>query len=596
MQERRVERRLAAILAADVAGYSRLMGADEVGTLIVLKAHRKEVVDPAIAAHHGRIVKTTGDGMLVEFASVVDAVTCAVGVQSKMIERNKVTEPKITFRIGIHVGDIIFDDNDIFGDGVNIAARLESISEPGGVCISDDAYRQIRGKVDFGFDDLGMQALKHIAEPMRAWRAQAIGENASATRSGPAASQLQPLAFPDKPSIAVLPFQTMSDDSEQEFFADGLVEDIITELSRFREFAVIARNSTFFYKGKPIDVSQVARDLRVRYVLEGSVRKIGNRVRVTAQLVDAVTNEHLWAERYDREQTDVFDLQEEITHTVVASIAPQIDLAEIARSRRDTTSFHAWQLARRAAGLFSEAFRGGNAVLMQQTISACEEAITADATSLAAHFTLFLAHWICHLYRWGDQPDSALDKAWAAAERMTAIDFQDERTLTARGFVRLRRGEYRGCLADLRRAHEVNPNYALALIGLAFAEATMGMAQEAEAHAQLALRLSPRDHGIGTAHLALAMAQFTLRNYDEAARWCESAIQAQHRAPIRRALMIACSARAGDMARARSEIAVLDSFAPGFIASVFRGQNPVFTRKEDMEELLGGLRLAGLSE
>jgi len=328
----RLERRLAAVLAADVAGYSRLMGTDEEGTLARLKAVRKILVDPAIASHQGRIVKTTGDGMLVEFSSVVDAVRSAVEVQRGMAEQNANSPQaqRIEFRIGIHVGDIIFDDNDIFGDGVNIAARLESISEPGGICISDDAYRQVRGKVDAGFEDLGIQELKNIEEPMRVWRVQATGGTAAASGSVSAASQLQPLAFPDKPSIAVLPFQNMSDDSEQEYFADGLVEDIITELSRFREFAVIARNSTFFYKGKPLDVSQVARDFRVRYVLEGSVRKIGNRVRVTAQLVDAVTNQHLWAERYDREQADVFDLQEEITHTVVASIAPQIDLAEIA--------------------------------------------------------------------------------------------------------------------------------------------------------------------------------------------------------------------------------------------------------------------------
>ena len=341
-------------------------------------------------------------------------------------------------------------------------------------------------------------------------------------------------------------------------------------------------------------MAQVARDLRVRYVLEGSVRKVGNRVRVTAQLIDAVTNDHLWAERYDREQADVFDLQEEITRTVVASIAPQINLAEIARSRRDATSLHARQLAWRAEGLYLDAYNGGDAVLMQQAIAACEEAIAVDPASLAAHATLALAHWICHLYRWGDRPEGALERAWAVVERMTAINSQDERTLTIRGLVRVSRGEYDGGLADLRRAHEINPNYAGAIIVLAFAEATTGLAEEAEAHGQLALRLSPRDYYIGTAHLALTMAHFTLRDYAEAVRWCESAIQVSHRAPIRRALMIACTARAGDMARARAEIAVLDSFAPGFIASLFRGENPVFTRREDMEHLLGGLRLAGL--
>jgi len=582
----RVERRLAAVLAADVAGYSRLMGTDEVGTLAALKSLRRELVDPALAAHKGRIVKTTGDGMLVEFASAVDAVNCATVVQEQMAARQ---ETHIRFRIGINVGDIIIDGDDIFGDGVNIAARVENECDPGSVCLSGSAFEQVRGKTSIVFDDLGERSLKNIDRPVRLYAARPFG-------STPAPTVKRVAESPDRPSIAVLPFQNMSDDPDQEYFADGLAEDIFTELSRFREFAVIARNSTFFYKGTPLDVSQIARDLRVRYVLEGSVRKLGNRVRVTAQLIDALTNDHLWAERYDREQADVFDLQEEITRTVVASIAPEIDRAEIERSRRDTTSFHAWQLARRAAGLYLDALKAGNAALMQQAIAACEEAIAADAASLRAHFALFLAHWICHLYRWGDRPEGALDRAWAAVERMTEINPQDERTLTARGLVRVTRGEYSGGLADLRRAQEVNPNYAFAIIALAFAEATTGLAQEAVAHAQLAIRLSPRDYAIGIAHLALAMAKFTQHDYEEAARWCESAIQAHHRAPIRRALMIACSARAGDMKRAGSEIRVLDSFAPGFVSSVFRGQNPVFTRKEDMKNLLDGLRLAGLSE
>jgi adenylate cyclase len=574
------------------------MGADEEGTLARLKAVRKSVVDPAIATNRGRIVKTTGDGILVEFTSAVDATRYSVEVQRAMVTQNADVPPdvRIEFRIGIHVGDIIIDDGDIFGDGVNIAARLEGIAEPGGVCMSDDAYRQIRGKVEIACDDLGPQTLKNIAEPMRAWRIRLSDQAAATAQLGSQGSKAQSFPLPDKPSIAVLPFQNMSGDPEQEYFADGLAEDIITELSRFREFAVIARNSTFFYKGKPLDVPQVARELRVRYVLEGSVRKVGNRVRVTAQLIDAAKNDHLWAERYDREQADVFELQGEITRTVVASIAPQIDLAEIARSRHDTTSLHARQLAWRAAGLFLDAIKGGDAVLMQQAIAASEEAIAADAASLAAHFTLFGAHWACHLYRWGDRPDAEIDSAWAVVERMTAINSQDERTLTARGRARVTRGEFSGGLADLRRATEVNPNYATALVTLAFSEASTGLAQEAIAHAQLALRLSPLDYWIGNAHLALAMAHFTQRNYEEAVRWCESAIQTRHRAPIRRALMIACSAQAGDMARARSEIAVLDSFAPNFIASLFRGHNPVFTRKEDMENLLIGLRLAGLSE
>jgi adenylate cyclase len=274
----RVERRLAAVLAADVAGYSRLMGRDEEGTLANLKAFRKTLLDPAIAEHRGRIVKTTGDGMLVEFASAVDAARCAVEVQRGMAAQNRSVpqDTRIEFRIGIHVGDIIIDDNDIFGDGVNIAARLEGIAEPGGVCISDDAQRQIRGKVDIAFDDMGPQTLKNIAEPMRAWHTRFVADP-PATSANPSPIAAQPLALPDKPSIAVLPFQNMSGDPEQEYFADGMVEDIITALSRFKSLFVIARNSSFTYKGKAVDIKQVGRELGVRYVLEGSVRKGGGK-------------------------------------------------------------------------------------------------------------------------------------------------------------------------------------------------------------------------------------------------------------------------------------------------------------------------------
>jgi len=297
----RVERRLAAVLAADIAGYSRLMGADEEGTLAQLKKLRKDLVDPAIAAHRGRIVKTTGDGMLVEFASAVDAARGAAEVQRGMAKQN-ISVPRdarIEFRIGIHVGDIIFDDNDIFGDGVNIAARLEGIAEPGGICISDDAQRQIRGKIDLAFDDMGLQTLKNIAEPIRAFRVRLESGTTAALEGFKDAATATTIA--KKPSIAVLPLVNMSGDPEQEFFADGLTEDIITELSRFHDLLVISRNSTFVHKGKAVKVQDVAREFGVEYVLEGSVRKAGNRIRVTVQLIDAEIDRHVWAERYDRQ-------------------------------------------------------------------------------------------------------------------------------------------------------------------------------------------------------------------------------------------------------------------------------------------------------
>jgi TolB-like protein/class 3 adenylate cyclase len=345
----RVERRLAAVLAADVAGYSRLMGADEEGTLARLKAVRKSIVDPAIAEYRRRIVKTTGDGLLVEFASAVDAVRCGIEVLISMVRQNGDVprELRIEFRIGIHVGDIIIDDNDIFGDGVNIAARLEGIAESGGVCISDDAQRQVRGKVELAFDDMGLQTLKNIAEPMRAWRIriEAVLAAAGQVMSGqvkpestkPSAEAPRALPLPDKPSIAVLPFQNMSGDVEQEYFADGMAEDIITALSRFKSLFVIARNSSFTYKGRAVDIKQVGRDLGVRYVLEGSVRKAGNRVRITGQLIEATTGRHLWADKFDGALEDVFALQDQVTTSVVGLIAPTLEHAEIERARQKPT-------------------------------------------------------------------------------------------------------------------------------------------------------------------------------------------------------------------------------------------------------------------
>ena len=334
MTGERVERRLAAVLAADVAGYSRLMGTDEEGTLARLKAVRKTLVDPTIASNRGRIVKTTGDGMLVEFASAVDAARSAVAVQRAMAEQNADApqDARIEFRIGIHVGDIIFDDNDIFGDGVNIAARLEGIAEPGGVCISDDAYRQIRDRVDVAFEDKGEIALKNIARPVRVFAL--AGTKQPATKAiEPAA----PLALPDKPSIAVLPFQNMSGDPEQEYFADGMVEEIITTLSRNKQLFVIARNSSFTFKGRSVDIKQVARDLGVRYALEGSVRKSGTRVRITGQLIDAASGAHLWADKFDGALEDVFDLQDRVATSVVGAIGVSVTNAEMERARRKPT-------------------------------------------------------------------------------------------------------------------------------------------------------------------------------------------------------------------------------------------------------------------
>jgi TolB-like protein/class 3 adenylate cyclase len=328
MAEARAERRLAAILAADVAGYSRLMGVDEEGTLTALKAYRREVIDPKIAEHRGRIVKTTGDRALVEFASAVDAVRCAMEIQRAMTKRSAEIpeERRIEFRIGINVGDIIIDEGDIYGDGVNIAARLETLASPGAICLSDHAYQQIKGKLALEVSDMGEQQLKNIAQPVRVY---GVRLDDAATRPA--------LSLPDRPSIAVLPFQNMSGDPDQEYFADGMVEDIITALSRMPRLFVIARNSSFTFKGRLVDVKHVGRELGVRYVLEGSVRKAGTRVRITGQLIDASTGMHLWADRFEGALEDIFDLQDQVTMSVVGAIAPQLEQAEIERAKHKPT-------------------------------------------------------------------------------------------------------------------------------------------------------------------------------------------------------------------------------------------------------------------
>jgi adenylate cyclase len=430
------------------------MGFDEVGTLAALKAHRREVVDPAIAEHHGRIVKTTGDGMLVEFASVVDAVICAMTVQSKMAERNEVAVVKINFRIGINVGDIIIDDNDIFGDGVNVAARVEGECEPGGVCLSDSAFDQIRGKTGFAFDDLGEKSLKNIDRLVRLYAVHRSG--ASAAQSLGEIGVSQPLPLPDKPSIAVLPFQNMSGDPEQEYFADGMVEEIITALSRFRWLFVIARNSSFTFKGKPVDIKEVGRRLGVRYVLEGSVRKAAGKVRITGQLIDAMTGAHLWADRFERDLTDVFALQDEVTVAVVSAIQPKMLQTELARAaRRRPENLAAYDLYLRA---------------MQQFFTYTREAV-AEAIKLAdraleldPRFGAVAAlGGLCHTNNviWGYATDPQFDRNEAARLLRLAlsVDDGDPDTLAMAAIISAYTADdCEGAIEMADRAVALNPN------------------------------------------------------------------------------------------------------------------------------------------
>ena len=534
-----VERRLAAILAADVVGSCRLIGNDEEGTLALLKALRKTLFDPKIAEHHGRVVKNTGDGALVEFASVVDAVRCADEIQRGVAEQNidVPQDKRIEFRIGIHIGDIIIADDDIFGDGVNIAVRLEGIAEPGGICISNDAQRQIRGKVGNAFDDMGPQTLKNIAEPMRAWRMQVGGESAAAPLRGVAAGSSQPLALPDKPSIAVLPFQNMSGDPEQEYFADGVVEDIIAALSRFKSLFVIARNSSFTYKGKAVDIKQVGRELGVRYVLEGSVRRAGNRLRITAQLIDAQGGEHVWADRFEGSTQEVFALQDEVTEKVVVAIAPRVERAEISRAlRRSSDNADAYDCywrglscvspdANRALDLFTKA-----SALDHDFASAYGMIMFCHANRFAFGLAKDIAHEkneISRLWqivaRIGNDDGIALSQAgWAVAyvlrdlpsgkkliDRAVELNPNIANAWNCLGWVNVWQGNPAAAIEQLLRSHRLDPNpfFNTTVTGLAHAHYFLDQFEEAFAHAEHVLRRNPVGHPglrIGAASAAFA--------------------------------------------------------------------------------------------
>jgi len=493
----RVERRLTAILAADVAGYSRLMGADEEGTLARLKAHRRALFDPKIGEHRGRIVKTTGDGMLVEFASVVDALRCAVEVQRGMIERNAELpqEKRIEFRVGINVGDIIIDGDDIFGDGVNVAARLEGLSEPGGICVSGRVQEDARGKLDIGFEDAGEQQLKNIARPLRVYRVRI---------EGAAASPRPALPLPDKPSIAVLPFQNMSGDPEQDYFADGITEDLITALSHFRWFFVIARNSTFVYKGKAIDVKQVARELGVRYVLEGSVRKAANRLRISTQLIDGSTGIHLWAERYDRNLADIFAVQDEITEQVAGAIEPELLKSEGSAAIRRTDNLSAWDLVRQGMWYFHQVTRETHL----RARELFRDAIQLDPALPDGHIWLARVSNGIVAYGWSDDPAADLHEGMQAALRGVQLDERNPYSHYGLAIISVFSGALDQAIRAAEKAIEISPSFALGHLVLGLAQLFSGRAAQAIVPLEHGLRLSPFDPQNFVWFRALALALY----------------------------------------------------------------------------------------
>jgi TolB-like protein/class 3 adenylate cyclase len=586
------ERRLIAIFSADVEGYSRLMGSDEVGTLRDL-TERRQILDALIVSHRGRIANTAGDSVLAEFGSAVDAVQCAVDAQGALAEANQQmpSDRHIRFRIGVHVGDVMVKAGDLFGDGVNIAARLEGIAEPGGVCISDDAHRQIRGKVDVAFDDMGLQTLKNITDPMRAWSARLGGDTLSPAK--PSTASVQPLALPDKPSLAALPFQNMSGDPEQEYFADGMVEDIITALSRFRSLFVIARNSSFTYKGRAVDVKQVGRELGVRYVLEGSVRKAANHVRITAQLVDAAIGSHLWADHFDGALEDIFDLQDRVTASVVGAIAPKLEQAEIERAKRKPTeSLDAYDYYLRGMASFHKATMEANDAALRLFYRAIE----LDPDFASAHG---MAAW-CYAWRkmngWETNRAQANTETACLAHRAAALGTDDAVALCAGGFAL---GYITGDLDDggamTDQALVLNPNLATAWLLSGYLKALLGEHEMAIEHLARAMRLSPLDPEVFVAHLGLAAAHLFDGRYDEASSWAEKASRQRPNAAGAARVAAASHALAGRLEQAQKAMARLRQIDPALRISNLRD---VLTlrRPEVMARYVEGLRKAGLPE
>jgi TolB-like protein/class 3 adenylate cyclase len=590
MSGARVERRLAAILAVDVAGYSRLMGEDEEGTLAALRTVRRELADPKIAAHRGRIVKTTGDGLLAEFASVVDAVRCAVEVQRETIARNAAVpaERRIEFRMGINLGDIISEDGDIFGDGVNIAARLEALAEPGGICLSGAAHEQVRDRLDFAFDDLGEQQVKNIARPVRTYR---VALGASSRAPVPVGT---PLPLPDKPSLAVLPFQNLTGDAEQEYFVDGMVEEITTAIARLPSLFVIARNSAFTYKGKPVDVKHVAQELGVRYVLEGSVRKAGNRVRITGQLIDTATGAHIWADRFDGALDDIFELQDQVASSVAGAIEPKLRQSEIERaSRKPTANLTAYDLYLRA---FAQSYRYTEEGVAE-AVALAREALAIDPSYAPAAALVGHCRVLQRQQGWGALLDEDIAEACRLARQALEAERDDAETIwQAAWTLFLLAGEAAIAAAALDRALALNPNAAHAWVTRGTIDAWRNQPEAAIGALERARRLSPFDpYTSFICALNIAFAHLAARRFELAIEWADRTLHDQPRMVSAMRIKVAALAHLGRLDEARAELSRMLAFGPKLTIAGYR-EYARFLAPEVLELNVTGLRLAGLPE
>ena len=582
-------RRLAAILAADVVGYSRLMGADEEDTLERLKALRRELVDPKIAEHHGRIVKTTGDGMLVEFASVVDAVRCAVEMQQAMPERNAdiAADSRIELRIGINLGDVIVEGDELYGDGVNIAARIEALADPGGVFVSNTVHDQVRDRLPFVFEDLGEQQVKNIARPVRVYRVR----DASPKAPAPTAP---PLPLPDKPSIAVLPFANMSGDPEQEYFVDGVVEEIITAISRLPWLFVIARNSSFAYKGKSPDLRQVGRELGVRYVLEGSLRKAANRVRITGQLIDTTTGAHIWADRFDGALDDIFELQDEIAASVVGAIEPKLRQSEIERAtRKPTESLDAYDLYLRALALSQEYTDES----VREALILLERALAIDGSYAPAAAMIGWCRSWQKLQGWGPVSDAEIADALQLARRAIEAGKDEPEALCMAGnVISFLGGDHATAAGVIERGLVLNPNSALGWFASGLVLYRQNRPDRAIEAFQRAMRLSPFDPLGYRFSAGLAVAHLIAGRYQEAIEWADRSLREvpRYESTIRNRV-VAC-AHLGRIDEARDWLRRLLEITPRLTIARYKALYGITHPPGIIDIYVEGLRKAGLPE